>query len=164
MYDNNKDLEQEYDSQKDVIEFQNNNLNPEHYIGTDKIPPTVSAPGNVTPLVVMCFLAFALFLTFGLFLFFSDAEIKSSGLIESPLVNKIITLIIMTAISLFFLFLAFGFLKEAKQYYKEKTVLENEAVDETVEDEISKRTCPKCGESIDIDFPKCPNCKYNFLE
>ena len=90
-------------------------------------------------------------------------DIGSHSVIPS-IIPKIITLIIMTAISLFFLFLAFGFLKETKRYYKEKTVLENEVIDETVEDEISKRTCPKCGESIDIDFPKCPNCKYNFLE
>ena len=25
-------------------------------------------------------------------------------------------------------------------------------------------TCPKCGKSHDIDYPKCPNCKYNYLE
>ena len=46
----------------------------------------------------------------------------------------------------------------------EKKKLKNEEIDETVEDEIWQRTCPKCGKSHDIDYPKCPNCKYNYLE
>ena len=52
MNENNKDFEKEYDSFKDVAEFQNNMFNPGHYIGTGKVPPTVSAPGNATPIAV----------------------------------------------------------------------------------------------------------------
>lgn len=104
------------------------------------------------------------FLAFGLFLFFSDVNVISSGLIESAMANKIIALIILLGISLFFLFFGFVYLKKVKKYYREKNALENEQIDETVEDEIWQRTCPKCGKSHDIDYPKCPNCKFNYLE
>lgn len=66
----NSNFENEHDSLKDVVEFQNNMYNPGHYVGTGKVPPTVSAPGNATPLAVMYFSAAALFCAFGLFLFF----------------------------------------------------------------------------------------------
>ncbi len=139
-------------------------FNPGYYIGTGRVPPTVSAPGNATPLAIACFFATALFLVFGLFLFFSDINVTSFGFIESTMVNKIIVLIMMLVISLFFLFFGFAYLKKAKKYYREKTALKNETIDEAVEDEIWQRTCPKCGKSHDIDYPKCPNCKFNYLE
>lgn len=164
MSKDNNTFEQEYDSFKDVVDFQNNMYNPGHYIGTGRVPPTVSAPGNATPLAIMCFFATALFLSLGLFLFFSDVNITSMGLIESAIVNKIIVLLIMLAISLFFLLLGFGYVKRAKKYYREKTALRNEEIDETVEDEMWQRTCPECGASHDIDYPKCPNCKFNYLD
>ena len=163
MNKNNNDFEQDYDSLKDVVEFQNNMFNPGHYVGTGKVPPTVSAPGNATPLALMCFFATALFLAFGLFLFFSDVNITSMGLIESAVANKIIVLIIMILISLLFLFLGFCYVKKAKKYYKQKYDLESEEVDELVEDQMWQRTCPKCGDSHDIDYPKCPKCNFNYL-
>lgn len=164
MNEDNKDRETEYDSLKDVIEFQNNMFNPGHYIGTGKVPPTVTAPGNATPLAVTCFLTALIFLAFGLFLFFSDVNVTSSGLIESAMANKIIILIIMLALSLLSLVFGFAYLKKAKKYYKEKNALKNEQIDETAKDEIWQRTCPKCGKSHDIDYPKCPNCKFNYHE
>ena len=164
MSENNKDFEKDYDSMKDVIEFQNNMFNPGHYIGTGKVPPTVSAPGNATPSAVFCFIATVIFLIFGLWLFFSDAQVVSSGLIESPLINKIIVLIIMSAISAFFLLMALGYTRKAKRYHREKRILENEVTDESGNDTIWQRTCPKCGKTHDIDYPKCPNCGYNYLE
>ena len=160
--DNN--FENEYDSLKDVAEFQNNMYNPGYYVGTGKVPPTVSAPGNALPLAIFCFFASVVILILGLFLFFSDINVHSSGLIESPLANKIIALIIMLVISLFFLLLGFGYLKKAKKYYKEKATLQNEQIDETIKDEMWQRTCPKCGETHDIDYPKCPKCNFDYLE
>lgn len=160
--DNN--FENEYDSLKDVAEFQNNMYNPGYYVGTGKVPPTVSAPGNALPLAIFCFFASVVILILGLFLFFSDINVHSSGLIESPLANKIIALIIMLVISLFFLLLGFGYLKKAKKYYKEKATLQNEQIDETLKDEMWQRTCPKCGETHDIDYPKCPKCNFDYLE
>ena len=160
--DNN--FENEYDSLKDVAEFQNNMYNPGYYVGTGKVPPTVSAPGNALPLAIFCFFASVVILILGLFLFFSDINVHSSGLIESPLANKIIALIIMLVISLFFLLLGFDYLKKAKKYYKEKAVLKNEQIDETIKDEMWQRTCPKCGETHDIDYPKCPKCNFDYLE
>ena len=29
-------------------------------------------------------------------------------------------------------------------------------------DRIAQRTCPKCGNVHDIDYPKCPFCKYSY--
>lgn len=164
MSENNKDFEKEYDSFKDVAEFQNNMFNPGHYIGTGKVPPTVSAHGNAAPSAVFCFIASLIFLIFGLWLFFSDTQVVSSGLIESPLINKIIVLIIMWAISAFFLLMALGYTRKAKRYHREKRILENEVTDESGNDTIWQRTCPICGKTHDIDYPKCPNCKYNYLE
>ena len=149
MNENNKDFEKEYDSFKDVAEFQNNMFNPGHYIGTGKVPPTVSAPGNATPIAVFSFIASAGFLVFGLWLFFSDARVVSSGLIESPLINKIIVLTMMSVISLFFLLMALGYTRKAKRYYRKKAAIENEETDEA---------------GNDIDYPKCPDCGYNYLE
>lgn len=88
MSENNKEFEKEYDSFKDVAEFQNNMFNPGHYIGTGKVPPTVSTPGNAAPMAVFCFITSIGIFAFGLWLFFSDVQVVSSGLIESPLINK----------------------------------------------------------------------------
>jgi len=30
------------------------------------------------------------------------------------------------------------------------------------DDELPTRTCPQCGSIHDFDFPKCPNCKYEY--
>lgn len=153
----------DYDSFKDVAEFQQNMYNPGHYIGTGRVPPTVSAPGNAMPLAVLCFLGFVLFTGLGFLMFFSDANITSSGLIESPLANKIIGLIIMLGVALLFLFFGFAYLKKARRYRKQKRVMEEEEIDEAPSGEILQKTCPKCGETHDFDYPKCPNCKYNYF-
>ncbi|MDR1692132.1 MAG: hypothetical protein LBR72_02130 [Oscillospiraceae bacterium] len=34
--------------------------------------------------------------------------------------------------------------------------------DET-EEGIAQIKCPRCGKSHDMDYPKCPFCKYNYL-
>ncbi len=138
--------------------------NPGHYIGTGRVPPIVSAPGNAMPLAVMCFIAAAPFLTFGLLLFFSDVNVSSLGLVKSALANKIISLIIMIAISFFLILLGVGYLKKAKRYYRQKAAMRSERIDETTEDKIVQRTCPKCGKSHDFDYPKCPNCKFDYFK
>ena len=164
MIKKDKDFEQEYDSLKDVTEFQNNMFNPGHYIGTGKVPPTVSAPGNALPLAILCFLMAVGFAIFGLFLFFGDVNVTCGGLIESPETNKIIALIMMLAISAGLAILGRAYLKKSQKYYRAKSVLEVEKVEEEVEDKIWQRTCPECGQTHDIDYPKCPNCKYNYPE
>jgi len=30
------------------------------------------------------------------------------------------------------------------------------------DDELPQKTCPKCGSVHDIDYPKCPRCKYEY--
>lgn len=92
MKDTDKDFKKEYDSSKDVVEFQDNSLNPSRYIGPGRVPPTVSTPGNTMPMAVFCLLASAFFLLLGLCLFCSDVTITSSGLIESELLNRIFSL------------------------------------------------------------------------
>lgn len=164
MNENNKDFEQEYDSLKDVVEFQNNMFNPGHYIGTGKVPPTVSAPGNAMPLAIVCFVMAVGFFVFGVFLFFGDVNVTSSGLIKSPIANKIIALILMLAISVGLTVLGFAYLKKARKYYKAKNAMENEPIEEETKDQIWQRTCPKCATSHDIDYPKCPNCNFNYLQ
>ncbi len=154
----------ENDSLKEVAEFQNHQYDPGYYVGTGRVPPTVSAPGNATPLVVVCFLAAAIFLAFGLWLFFSDATVTSSGLIQSDMVNRIIALVIMLGIALFFLVFGFLYLKKAKRYHREEAAMENEPIDDTVEDKLWQRTCPNCGDTHDIDYPKCPKCKFRYTE
>lgn len=123
-----------------------------------------SVPGNTLPLAILSFFAMGIAFAFGLLLIFSDINVTSSGLIESPIVNKIIGVIIMLVIACFFLAVGLAYLKKAKKYYREKKAWKNEKVDETVTDEIWQRTCPKCGKSHDIDYPKCPNCKFNYFK
>ena len=157
------DSQNEYDSLKDIVEFQNNQFNPGYYIGTGKVPPTVSAPGNATPLAVVYFLSGLLILAFGLFLFFSDVAVTSAGFIESPLRNKILVLTFFAVLSLLCFILGFVYLKKAKKFYRQKKEMNSEPVDETVQDEIWQRTCPNCGKQHDLDYPKCPHCGHNYL-
>ena len=120
--------------------------------------------GNPMPLGVLCFFAAALFLGFGLFLLLSDIYIDSSGIIKSQIVSKIIVFAVMLLIALLMLLLGRSCVKGTKKYYREKAKMENEESDTTVEDEIAQRICPNCGKSHDIDYPKCPHCKYSYLE
>jgi DNA-directed RNA polymerase subunit RPC12/RpoP len=30
------------------------------------------------------------------------------------------------------------------------------------DDELPQKTCPQCGSTHDIDFPRCPNCNYKY--
>ncbi len=152
----------EYDSLKETREYQENMLSPGHYIATGRVPPTVSAPGNATPLVVLYFFGAAVFVILGLLLFFS--EIKITGIGDSETLNKVIALVTMLGIALFFLILGFKYLKKARKYYKDKAALEAEPPAETEQDALWQRTCPRCGRSHDIDYPKCPFCKFSYLE
>ena len=164
MPDNKKVFDDEYDSLKDVVEFQKNMYNPGHYIGTGRVPPTVSAPGNATPLAIAYFIMAALVLAFGVFLFFSDAQVTSGGLIKSPMANKVIALMTMVGISLLLSIMGFSYVKKAKRYYRQKAAMDREPVDQTREDKLWQRTCPKCGQSHDIDYPKCPYCQFDYLK
>lgn len=41
--------------------------------------------------------------------------------------------------------------------YSSTKILESES-----EDSIAQQKCPKCGDLHDIDYPKCPFCKYDY--
>ena len=144
---NNSD--NEYDSFNDVIEFQENMYLPGYYVGTGKIPPTISAPGNAMPLAILCVLITVFLLAFGLFLCFYE---------------KVVLSILVFLLSLFSLLLGLGYLKKAKRFRAKKKALKEEAIDETVNNKICQLTCPNCGKQYDMDYPKCPNCKFRYLE
>ncbi len=118
---------------------------------------------NATSAVVLSAVAFLFFLAFGLILFFADVNVSTVGFIDSPIVNKSITLLVMLAISLFFLRLAYVYLQETRAYYKEKAEFENEDTDDEPNDQIPQRNCSQCGKEHDIDYPKCPYCKYKYF-
>lgn len=35
---------------------------------------------------------------------------------------------------------------------------------EQYENQIAQTKCPNCGRTHDIDYPKCPFCKYNYIK
>lgn len=48
-----------------------------------------------------------------------------------------------------------------------KNVLFEKGYDMELDEDIDclpMKNCPECGESIDIDYPKCPECGYRFEE
>ncbi len=143
------ELKNDYDSFKDVADFQKNMFNPGHYIGTGRVSPQISAPGNATPLAVIYLIGSCAFLALGVFL-----------LTQLEIVAAIVTLII----SFFGMLLALGYIRKAKRYHKSKAALEKEEIDEAVEDKIWQRTCPKCNKNHDIDYPKCPFCDFNYIK
>ena len=160
MNENSRNCENEHDSLKDFVEFQNNMYSPGHYIGSGRVPPTVSAPGNATPLAITYLVASVLFLGLGLILLLSDVQITSSGLIKSPFTNKVIAFIIMLLIAAAFLFFAFAYWKKAKKFHKEKAAMNNESFNENNQDEFWQLICPKCRTTHDIECSACPNCNY----
>lgn len=160
----NKDFENEYDSFKDVAEFQNNMFNPGYYVGTGKVPPTVTAPGNAMPLAIAYFISAAIALGFGLFFLLSDITFISIETFETSNKDQIILSAIFFGSSALSCVFAFSYLRKAKRYKSQKQVLEKETVNDEIKDELWQRTCPKCGDSHDIDYPKCPKCGFNYLE
>ena len=147
-----------------IFEQEENTVELKDDFDIGELPPTEPAARNSMAFAIFAFVAAAFILAFGLILLFCDIDVHTGGLIESPIVNKLIAFGTMLAISSLGLFFGISCLKETIKYYKDKKAMESETVDETVKDEIWKRTCPNCGEAHDIDYPKCPNCKYNYLE
>ena len=116
MKKDNKDFERDHDSLKDIQEYQEHMYDPGYYIGTGRVPPTVSAPGNAKPAAVLCLLAAVLFLVLGFLLLFSNVRVASSGLIESDITNKLVGFVILLVLSLFFLLLSLGYFRKYRRY------------------------------------------------
>lgn len=152
-----------YDSFKEVTEFQNNLYNPGHYIGTGRVPPIVSAPGNALPMAIFCFFAALVLVALCCWLFFSDV-IAIVPFLKSELAKKILASLTMLVISAFFVYLGIVYLKKAKIYYKQKSELLAETLDNSDEDRLWQRTCPNCNKHHDIDYPKCPYCNFNYFD
>ena len=47
-------------------------------------------------------------------------------------------------------------------YKEHPTKSSNDNSDENDGKNISKVTCPNCGEIHDLDYPKCPHCKHQY--
>ena len=105
----------------------------------------------------------AFIFSFGLFLLFGDIEVVPE-LFESQIITKIIAFLIMSGIACLFLLYAIALCKRLKIYNCQKRELENYPIDETINDKIAQRTCPKCGDVHDIDYPKCPKCGFDFYK
>ena len=121
----------------------------------------LSDNGNPLPLVVMSFVIFTALLAFAFFLFFYDIIL---GTVPRSMAKKVIDSVGILAIALFFLWIGIYYLKKARTYYQEKREFESQPMDETVEDQILQRICPGCGHSHDVDYPKCPDCKYDYRD
>ena len=153
MEENNKIFEN--DSLQDDDQMQCHDKN-------EPKPITIlSDNGNPVPLVVMSFAIFAALLALAFFLFFYDIILET---VPRSMGKKIIDSVGILAIALFFLWMGIYYLKKARTYHREKREFESQPIDETVEEEILQRTCPRCGHSHDIDYPKCPDCKYDYRD
>lgn len=105
-------------SVEDMVEIQKHTMDPGYYVGTGRVQPHVSAPGNPKPLGVLYICGAVLFFALGLILLFSDVRVSSSGLIESDLANKIIMVMIFCAIALFCLIMGLAYFRRAKRRTK----------------------------------------------
>ena len=82
--------------------------------------PDFTGQGNAMPMAITSFFLAAVFLTFGFILLFGEIEVTSSGLVESPMVNKVIAFVIMLLIALFLIVVGFGFFKTTRFWHKFK--------------------------------------------
>ena len=164
MDQNNLDFEQEHSSLKEVDEFQKNMYNPGYYVGTGKVPPTISGTGNTLPGAIVGFLGAGICVLFSLLFLFSKDGLLEEGLSGSDAKGKIMVLGILLVSAVVFLRFGWVYWKKSKKYRQEKIALKNEPLDTADEDKIWQRTCPKCGKTHDMDYPKCPNCKFDYLE
>ena len=105
----------------------------------------------------------AIIVAVGSFLIFSDIKFTSSESDESAVVSKIIVLAIIYGVALLSGTVAVNCLKKANQYSRDKAA-EREQINEEYEDKIDQRVCPNCGKSHDIDYCKCPDCNFDYIE
>ena len=82
--------------------------------------PDLTGQGNAMPMAITSFFIAVVFLTFGFILLFGEIEVTSSGLVESPIVNKVIAFVIMLLIALFLIVVGFGFFKTTRFWHKFK--------------------------------------------
>lgn len=150
----------------DFVEYQKNQFNPGYYIGTGKLPPSVKANGNALPLAIVYIILSVSFLVFYVLILASGEDILQK-IFSSDIANKIFYTLVFLAIEAFFVRLSIVYSKKAASYFRKKREIE---ADESIDDgydaqlKLMKRTCPNCGKLHDIDYPKCPYCKYNYSD
>ena len=130
---------------------------------TDEIKSIILGNGNPLPELIISFFVMAIIFSFGLFLLFGNIKVVPE-VFKSQIITKIFAFSIMSGIACLFLLYAIAQCKRLKIYNCQKRELENYSIDETIEDRIAQRTCPQCGDVHDIDYPKCPNCKFIFYK
>ena len=156
----------EQDHISEMLEYQKNQFNPGHYIGTGKTPPGVKAAGNALPVAIWMFIQAAVLVIFYCFLirsFFSPHSTVDFAQ-GSPLFNFIVITLVFLAAALFSVWLGIVYLKKARRYRLQKQQLEASIpADNAMEScQIMQRICPECGKEHDIDYPKCPYCKHTY--
>ena len=129
----------------------------------DETQRIVLGHGNPIPEIVTSFLVIAVFLSLGFFFLIGDVNLTPE-IFGSQTVTKIFAFSIMLGIAWIFIMYAIALCKRLKLYYKQKRESENEAAGEPTECEIAQRTCPQCGDVHDVDYPKCPVCRFEFFE
>ena len=155
---------------EDMIEYQNNQFNPEYYAGTGKISPAIKASGNAMPLAIWMFIQAAGLIIFYCFiikiLFLSNTPYSVVTFTEgSPLFNFIVITVVFWAAILICIWFGIVYLKKAKLYrFKKKQFEKLDSLDNIKGgNKISQRICPVCGRKHDIDYPKCPYCKHSYI-
>ena len=58
-------------------------------------------------------------------------------------------------------FIVIGDLINRVRYLEQQLNISFEGANSNSED-LPQRICPKCSASHDFDYPKCPNCKYDY--
>ena len=165
MNENNENYQNEYDSWQDDPELQ---YHTEQDLGADNDENDILKCENINPMpvVIGCFVCAAFFLVIGVYSLFCNSNNTSLKLAEifSPDANPIF--VVFSVMALFSLLVGLPFLRRVKTYHREQKEMESEmgVIDETVEEKIMQRTCPRCGDSHDMDYPQCPKCKYRFFE
>lgn len=94
-------------SVEDFAEIQKHMMDPGYYVGTGRVRPHVSAPGNPKPLGILYIIGAGFFFALGLILIFSDGRVASSGRIES--------LIMLNGLALFCLIMGLAYFRKAKK-------------------------------------------------
>ena len=159
----------EQDHIDEMIEYQNNQLNPGYYVGTGRIPPAIKASGNAMPLAIWMFIQAACLILFYCilvkFLFFHDDTVTVAFSVGSPLFNFIVITVIFLGAAFVCIWFGIIYLKKAKSYrLQHKQFKESDSSDDiNGENQMMQRTCPACGKEHDIDYPKCPYCKHSYI-
>ena len=146
---------------KEIVEHQNNQLNPGYYIGTGRVSPGTQAAGNALLPAIWMAVQAVVFILIWYFFIFSDNVFTDSSSVVSYLI--ITAVFLLSAAGCFWLSVVY--FKKAKRQREAKKQFELSDVNDGGEEDgqMVSVICPECGEHHDMDFPKCPFCKHSYI-